>query len=441
MVKSAYWEQGLHDGWDIAADGAYDSRGFSAYYCKVLAVNLKTRLCIHTEVVHSSETGEIGGRMEKEGFRRFLLWFADQGLQIRSVTSDRHAHFKAVIDELNRSLSWNMEWYYDHWHLCRYLVKAIREASKRRAYTPFKPWIKSLKAHMKCAAESGLLTGDRDNIRFFFNICLYHIAGIHSWDQNDLSKLSPHGGTSQCETKNALDRLYCPKDVYFPPWTYPAYVALSTLYLNTLRPAEMSGNRVVERGYLYQRKFNDDPIRMVHKTVIDHRWRKEIRDENLRTRLMDLEPNQTDDGGVLNVEEGGPEDALDTEERLGYIEGYSDDDVGGSDEEDLDLPSELRFLSAKNERIHNLNYPGLILFTSRSSDQRVSDDIPRFLVLLLFQPFLQVDIAIVGEAWLLLQVFNVVIEGTVVTIEECDTADHGTKLHIGISRDGEQEPM
>ncbi|KAL6723549.1 hypothetical protein Aduo_018539 [Ancylostoma duodenale] len=65
--------------------------------------------------------------MEKECFRRFLLWVADLGLRIRSVTSDRNSHFKNVIDELNSNLSWNMEWYHDHWHLIRHLVKGLRE--------------------------------------------------------------------------------------------------------------------------------------------------------------------------------------------------------------------------------------------------------------------------------------------------------------------------
>ncbi|KAL6731149.1 hypothetical protein Aduo_002052 [Ancylostoma duodenale] len=347
MVKSAYWEEALYDGWDIAVDGVYDSRGFIVYYCKVLAVDLKTRLCIRTEVVHISETGGISGHMEREGFRQSLRWFADRSLPVRSVTSDRDAHFKTVIDEVNSTLFWDMEWYFDHWHLCRYLVKAIRfEATSVRS---IEDMIKRLKAHMKCAAESGSRAGD-DNIRSFFNTCLYHIAGIHSWDQDeltgpyiscshevmegghpdpiplgsaahdklreivlenrfqkDLSRLSPHGGTSQCETKNALDRLYCPKDVCFLPSTYPGYVALLTLHLDTLRLAEMSGERVEER----------DKRRIM-----------------MRTRLIDLELNQM-------------EDAFDIEERLRYVEGYSDDDVGDVDEGDLDLPSEMRFCSPK----------------------------------------------------------------------------------------------
>ncbi|EYB82700.1 hypothetical protein Y032_0353g3298 [Ancylostoma ceylanicum] len=39
----------MSDGCDIAVDGAYDSRGFSTAFCNVLAVDLKTKLCLHSE--------------------------------------------------------------------------------------------------------------------------------------------------------------------------------------------------------------------------------------------------------------------------------------------------------------------------------------------------------------------------------------------------------
>ncbi|KAL6731191.1 hypothetical protein Aduo_002086 [Ancylostoma duodenale] len=65
--------------------------------------------------------------MEREGFRRLLLWFNEHGLPIRSVNSDRHAHFKRVMDEMNELLSWDMKWHFDARHLSRYLVKALQE--------------------------------------------------------------------------------------------------------------------------------------------------------------------------------------------------------------------------------------------------------------------------------------------------------------------------
>ncbi|CAJ0607215.1 unnamed protein product [Cylicocyclus nassatus] len=47
--------EGQPTGWDIAVDGALDSREFSAEMCKVLAMGSKMKLCIHTEMVHRSD--------------------------------------------------------------------------------------------------------------------------------------------------------------------------------------------------------------------------------------------------------------------------------------------------------------------------------------------------------------------------------------------------
>ncbi|RCN36711.1 hypothetical protein ANCCAN_17416 [Ancylostoma caninum] len=84
---------------------------------------------------------------------------------------------------MNQALSWEMQWYFDHWHLRRYLVKGLREAAKRRAFAPLKDWINGMKAHLKYAVDVGSRTGYSDNIKHIFNTSLYHIAGIHSWDQ------------------------------------------------------------------------------------------------------------------------------------------------------------------------------------------------------------------------------------------------------------------
>ncbi|CAJ0606825.1 unnamed protein product [Cylicocyclus nassatus] len=91
-----------NDPWDIAVDGAYDSRGHSAELCKVLAVDLRTKLCIHTEVLERSETDNISQRMEKEGFRRMLRWFKSREIPIRSVATDRSAVFGKEIKSYNK---------------------------------------------------------------------------------------------------------------------------------------------------------------------------------------------------------------------------------------------------------------------------------------------------------------------------------------------------
>ncbi|RCN39282.1 hypothetical protein ANCCAN_14810 [Ancylostoma caninum] len=147
----------------------------------MVAVDLKTKLCIHTEVVHSSETGGLRDDMEKEAFRRILLRFADLGVRIRSVTSDHCSNFKHVIDEMNGTMSCDMEWCLDHRYLNRSMVKALREASKEDSCGSLVNWIPTLKNHLESSVRVGSWANDRNNIKFFFNTCLYRVAGVHFW--------------------------------------------------------------------------------------------------------------------------------------------------------------------------------------------------------------------------------------------------------------------
>ncbi|KHJ80580.1 hypothetical protein OESDEN_19744 [Oesophagostomum dentatum] len=74
--------------------------------------------------------------------------------------------------------------------------------------------------------------------------------------QRDLANVSTHGGTSICKAKNALDMLYCRKEIFHPISTYPLYVKMATMHLNTLRLAEIAGERNPIRVLEIQRKYN-----------------------------------------------------------------------------------------------------------------------------------------------------------------------------------------
>ncbi|CAJ0590513.1 unnamed protein product [Cylicocyclus nassatus] len=312
-------EEQLH-GWDIAVDGAFDSRGFSADFCKVLAVDLKTNLCIYTELVHRSETAGVSGRMEKEGFHRLLRWFRSRSIEINSISTDRSTVYGTEIRQFNAEFNTDIKWFLDPWHLARNLYKKLRTAAKRTGCEDLRQWIDPLKAHLYDAVRKGAAAKNGDLIRQTFNSCLFHVADIHEWVedattgpvtkcghkpltgqrdkpalptgsiphdtlkaivlnpvfQKDLTMTSHLGGTRQCEAKNSLDRLYCPKELFLPASTYNFYVKLSTLHKNALTLAEMRGERTVKREFDVTRKFNDRESHMVEKTAIEHVWRREI---------------------------------------------------------------------------------------------------------------------------------------------------------------------
>ncbi|RCN24966.1 hypothetical protein ANCCAN_29324, partial [Ancylostoma caninum] len=131
---------------------------------------------------------------------------------------------------------------------------------------------------------------------------------------------SPRGGTSVCEAKNALDRLYCRKEIFYPLFTYKLYAMLSTMHFNTLRLAELAGERRVERVVEVQRKYFTRTSRVVFKTPVEHVWRHEIVQAVLDARKEHLEAPLADDVDVQEMVdaeavfyEGIPEPNLESE--------------------------------------------------------------------------------------------------------------------------------
>ncbi|RCN24707.1 hypothetical protein ANCCAN_29591 [Ancylostoma caninum] len=134
--------------------------------------------------------------------------------------------------------------------------------------------------------------------------------------QKDLAKASPRGGTSICESKNALDGLYCRKEIFYPLFTYKLYTMLSTMHFNTLRLAEMAGERRVQRVIDVQRKYFRRTTRMAFKTPVEHLWRDQIAQAVLDARREhhELPPEDVDLQGMIDAEaafeEAEPEDVF-----------------------------------------------------------------------------------------------------------------------------------
>ncbi|KHJ95650.1 hypothetical protein OESDEN_04404 [Oesophagostomum dentatum] len=132
--------------------------------------------------------------------------------------------------------------------------------------------------------------------------------------QRDLARASPYGGTSICETKNALDRLYCRKEIFYPVSTYHLYAKLATMHLNTLRLAEMAGERNVVRRVEVQRKYNRWKSTINFKNPVAHKWRDDILDEVFSFRLLFLNSGANDEDARISE---------DTQEMMDAKEIYS----------------------------------------------------------------------------------------------------------------------
>ncbi|RCN27217.1 hypothetical protein ANCCAN_27050 [Ancylostoma caninum] len=212
VVRSHYeGESGLQ----LAADGAYDSRGYSALIGKVVLSDTLTKLILRTEVLHRSETAGISQRMEIEGLRRLLRWISAEGLTVASLTTDRSRSVGKLLREMEEETG-VIQHYYDGWHLVKWLGKLLKEG---------------ITGPYNCCSHGELvgprpetLPLDSDAYQTFRNIVLTKSF------QRDLAKASPYGGTSICETKHALDRLYCRKEIFYPVSTYHLYAKLATMH-------------------------------------------------------------------------------------------------------------------------------------------------------------------------------------------------------------------
>ncbi|KHJ80197.1 hypothetical protein OESDEN_20132 [Oesophagostomum dentatum] len=192
--------------------------------------------------------------MELEGMRRCLRWIARQGVQIRSLTIDRSRAIGKVIREMKEELGPIMH-YYDGWHMMKWVGNRLREESKASGCAPIAVWIEEVKTNLWNSLKIG--AEKEDMVKNVFNTCDMHVRDVHNWAptpetgpytrcghppleghrpevmiegskafirfrnvilnnrlQEDLAKASPYGGTSICEAKNALDRLYCRKEIY-----------------------------------------------------------------------------------------------------------------------------------------------------------------------------------------------------------------------------------
>ncbi|VDO15673.1 unnamed protein product [Haemonchus placei] len=117
--------------------------------------------------------------------------------------------------------------------------------------------------------------------------------------QRDLPRASPYGGTSICGEKNALDRIYCRKEIFYPNATCPLYAMMATMHINTLRLAEHTVQRRVLKTREIQRKYLSRKSKLEEKSSAKHLWRDLVLDEVLRNRLIALQGKHYDSSEMI----------------------------------------------------------------------------------------------------------------------------------------------
>ncbi|KAL6738079.1 hypothetical protein Aduo_011667 [Ancylostoma duodenale] len=170
--------EGLH----IAADGAFDSRGYSGLIGKVVMVDLETSLILHTEVLHRSETNGSSFQKEVQGLRRLLRWLSRDGWSISSITTIRNRSFATLLDEMKHEIG-SVPHFWDGWHLVKWFGNNLRKEAKNKGCIPLSVWYQKLKTHMWTNIE----VGEGERIRQIFNTCLKHVQDVHAWPKDQIT--------------------------------------------------------------------------------------------------------------------------------------------------------------------------------------------------------------------------------------------------------------
>ncbi|KHJ94985.1 hypothetical protein OESDEN_05077 [Oesophagostomum dentatum] len=116
-------------GLNLASDGAYDSRGYSA-------------------------------------------------LIVNSLTTDRSRSITQLLKQLSPEIG-KITHFYDGWHMVKWVGNKLREESKSSGCAPIAVWSKNVKTFFWKSIKAG--AGQGNAVRYIFNTCLMHVRGVHSW--------------------------------------------------------------------------------------------------------------------------------------------------------------------------------------------------------------------------------------------------------------------
>ncbi|KIH68691.1 hypothetical protein ANCDUO_00972 [Ancylostoma duodenale] len=276
LFSSTFFWKG-ESGLQMATDGAYDSRGYSTSIGKVDFSDTLTKLILRTEVLHCSETDEISQRMEIEGLRRLLRWISAKGLRVASLTTDRSRSVGKLLREMEEETG-VIQHYYDGWHLVKWLGNELLKVSKKRGCA----LLLERHRHRNVGARSQL------DIPPIFNTCLMHVRDVHEWEEEDIT------GSYNCCSHGELvgprpETLPLDSDAY---QAFRDIAKLATMHINTLRLAEMAGERNVLKVIQIQRKYNRRKSTIVFKSPVPHKWRDDVLDEVLSARVRMLDSHK-----------------------------------------------------------------------------------------------------------------------------------------------------
>ena len=170
---------------DIIGDGRCDSPGYSAKFGTYTCMNSENNQIIDFNVSHCRIAGN-SNRMELFGMKGLIERLINNGIQILSLTTDRHTQIRKYM----RSNLKEIKHQFDIWHVGKNIKKKLAKAAKLKRNKDLQPWIKSIINHFWWCCKT--CEGNEHILREKWLSILDHITNKHSWKGNKYFKRCAH---------------------------------------------------------------------------------------------------------------------------------------------------------------------------------------------------------------------------------------------------------
>ena len=163
------------EGNNLIGDGRCDSPGYSAKYGTYTLMSIDLDKILDFHVIHVGTVAN-SSRMEKAGLEALLQKLEKCDINISTLTTDRHVQIRSFLKKEHPEIDQQ----FDIWHFGKSIKKHLSQAAKRKDCTELMAWIKAVINHFWwCCATC---KGDATLLKEKWMSILFHIQGIHSWD-------------------------------------------------------------------------------------------------------------------------------------------------------------------------------------------------------------------------------------------------------------------
>lgn len=181
----------------LLGDGRCDSPGYNAKYGTYTLMNSESGEIMDFHVSHVSIAGN-SQRMELDGLKNLIFLFESNGLQIDSLTTDRHKQVRCFL----RKERPNINHQFDVWHVGKNILKKLVKEAKRKSCADLNGWIKSIINHFWWCCAS--CNGNSVELKEKWVSILCHVCNIHRWKSCTVFKKCLHAKLTKREQREKV---------------------------------------------------------------------------------------------------------------------------------------------------------------------------------------------------------------------------------------------